>query len=109
VDHLEGGLTKLAFTKLRVEVYLRAASGVAIHTYSRRFVTAAGIGPCSPARDFNAAFGKQVRKLKSTGPVTLYRFGNLVFRIYHSRVGAVTLGKGAVAAQVAGNSLDCSG
>jgi hypothetical protein len=110
LGRLEGGLTRLDFTRLGVEVYLRLGAGVAINTYSRAYRTTAGIGPCSPARALTAAYGRQLRKLLVGAiPIALYRLGNLVFRVDrpHARVGAVTLGTGPLARTVAGNSSDC--
>lgn len=109
VDLLEGGITALVFTRLGVVVYLRGNAGAAINTSGRTFRTSAGIGPCSPVRALMAAYGAQLRKLPTSGPVSLYRLGSLVFRVDRprQRVGAVTLGRGSLARLIAGNSIDC--
>jgi hypothetical protein len=109
VDRIERGFSALVYTRLGVTVFIKFGTGVAINTVGRTFRTSAGIGPCSPARALTAAYGTRLRKLVTTGPVALYRLGNLVFRVDrpHRRVGAVTLGRGTLARLIAGNSTDC--
>jgi hypothetical protein len=107
VDRLEGGLTRLSFARTAVEVYLEARVGVAVNTFGSGYRTSAGIGPCSPAGALKSAYGGRLRKLPTSGPVSLYRLGRLVFRVADGRVGAVVLGTGALARLIAGNSVDC--
>jgi len=107
VDRLEDGLTRLVYQKVGVEVYLERGAGVAVNAFGRGFRTSAGVGPCSPAQALKATYGNRLRKLPTSGPVSLYLFGRLVFRVADSRVGAVVLGRGALARVIAGNSVDC--
>ncbi len=110
-DRLEEGYTRLTFPKSRVEIYLPSSSnaGVAVSTYGSFFKMASGVGPCSPAADLTRIYGKRLERLSKKGSVTLYRLGNLVFRVFGTHVTAVTLGRGPLALQVAANSSDCPG
>jgi hypothetical protein len=109
LERLEASLTRLVFTPLDVEVYLRRGTGVAITTYGRAYRTPAGVGPCSTAAALTSAYGGRLSRLPTTGPIALYRLGNLVFRVdrRYGRVEAVTLGRGALARLIAGNSAGC--
>ena len=109
VDLLEGGIMALVYTRPGLTVFLRGNAGIAINGYGRPLRTAEGIGPCSRVRDLMAAYRGRLTRLPTTGPVSLYRLGNLVFRVDRARgrVGSVTLGRGPLARLVAGNSIDC--
>jgi hypothetical protein len=107
VNELGRTLRRLDFPRLRLSVHLRAGKGVVIDASSAAFRTAARIGPCSTAQDLVATYGTRLRRIPRPGPVSLYRLGNLVFRVADGRVGAVALGTGGLAATVAGNAPDC--
>ena len=106
---LQGGYTRLTFEKLGVEVYFRKGkdAGIDINTWGRAFRTPEGVGPCSPAKALLAAYQPQLVRVGGTGPIVLYRDGNLVFRVFRNTVAAVTLGTGKLATMIAGNSQDC--
>jgi hypothetical protein len=106
---LQGGYTRLTFEKLGVEVYFRKGkdAGIDINTWGRAFRTPEGVGPCSPAKALFGAYKPQLVRVGGTGPIALYRLGNLVFRVFRNTVTAVTLGKGKLSTTIAGNSQDC--
>jgi hypothetical protein len=106
VDELEGGIKALVYP--RFAVFLKGGKGIAVSTSSRAFRTQAGVGPCSLATRLHKAYGNSLYKVRGTAPVTIYRVGNLVFRVFHGRVGAVTLGKGQLALLITRNARDCS-
>jgi hypothetical protein len=106
VDQLEGGVTALVFTRLAV--FLKGGKGVAVTTSSRAFTTTAGVRPCSREGRLHKAYGSSLHKVRGHGAVVLYRLGNLVFRVFHRRVGAITVGKGQLALLITRNARDCS-
>lgn len=107
LDRLDRALTRLVFPGLGLDVYLEHGKGVALMTYSRAFRTAESVGPCSPVAALRATYGDRLRRLPASGPVSLYRLGSVVFRVAGDRVGAIAVGTGTLAAQAAGNSIDC--
>jgi Tol biopolymer transport system component len=100
-------LARLVFSSLGLDVYLSAGKGVALVAYDSRFRTAKSVGPCSPATALIDTYGDRLQRIPTSGAVTLYRLGTLVFRVANARVGAVAVGRGSIAAQAAGNSIDC--
>jgi hypothetical protein len=107
LDRVDRGLNRLVFTDLGIDVYLGAGKGTTLLTYDRRFSTAESVGPCSPVGALRHEYGDRLRQLPTTGPVSLYRLGRLVFRVAGDRVGAIAVGDGPLAVAAAGNSIDC--
>lgn len=107
LDRIDRALNRLVFADLGIDVYLDAGKGTTLLTYDRRFRTAESVGPCSPAAALRHEYGNRLQQLSTTGPVSLYRLGRLVFRVVGDRVGAIAVGSGALAVAAAGNSIDC--
>jgi len=108
LDRLEGGLTRLAYPQLRVEVYFRDGRDAAVDvlTWGERYRTAKRIGPCSSELDLRAAYGSLRRTVLPGGEVA-YHLGRLVFDVRNGRVLAVVLGRGTATPYLAANSLGC--
>lgn len=107
VDRIERSLSVLVFGRAEVSVYMRSGKGLALSTAGREYRTREAVGPCSSFSDLRRAYGKRLRLVLAHRLVRLYTVGDVVFRVAGGRVGSVTVGKGALARQVAGNSIDC--
>jgi len=108
VDHLEGGLVRLAYPGRKLEVYLHGGRGVAVSTWNRRFTDGAGIGPCSRIVDAQQAYGARWVKLLGGPDLQLWQYRTLTFRIGKAKVLAVVLATKPYRLQIAGNTSDCA-
>jgi hypothetical protein len=107
IDHLEGGLTRLAYPGRKLEVYLHAGRGVAVATWNRRYSDGAGIGPCAPIVDAQQAYGARWIKLTGGPDLQLWQYGTLTDRIGKGKILAVVLATKPYRLQIAGNTSDC--
>lgn len=111
-DNLEGGFSKLVFTKRKLEVYFKGArdAGIAVATWNRAYRTAEGVGPCSSVQKLKAAYGAKLRPFHFLGRLVAYRLGQLVFTVENSKsVGVVALGTTRTAISIALNVTECGG
>jgi hypothetical protein len=108
VDHLEGGLVRLAYPKRKLEVYLHAGRGVAVATWNKRFTDGAGIGPCAPIVDAQQAYAARWVKLLGGPDLQLWEYRTLTFRIGKGKVLAVVLATKPYRLQIAGDTSDCA-
>ena len=91
---LEGGLSRLEFPKLDVEVYFRGSrnAGIGVLTWNRSYRTSVGIGPCSTVRQLRRAYGARLVPFRLAGKLAAYRLGRLTFAVEGGRrVGVVML------------------
>ncbi len=109
-EQLEGGLTRLTFTKLRLQVYFKRGgpAAIGILTWSSRFRTARGIGPCSPLSALRRTYGSQLKPFHFAGTIAAYRLGRLWFTTKAGQtVGVVQLTGKGLTVFPALNSLRC--
>ena len=104
---LGDGLTRLAFAKRELFVYLAHGRGVAVLTSAEEYRTAKKIGPCSTKRALVRAYGGRLQPYRRSGRVVAYRIRNLVFAVPSGRVGAVLLANRHTGAQLAVNASQC--
>jgi len=118
-DLLEGGYSRLVFTKRKVSVYFKGAADAAVEitTWNKAYKTAVGVGPCSTVAQLKAAYGSKLKVSKANvqaGKTYAYTVGKLIFAANDAvRVGAVALYSGRAvdrtpAAFVALNETPCS-
>ena len=110
VEQLEGGLMRLTFPKLRLQVYFKhdGVGAIGILTWNRKFHTAKGIGPCSSLADLRHAYGSQLKPFRFAGTIAAYRLGNLWFTTKAGQtVGVVELAGKGMTVFPALNALRC--
>jgi hypothetical protein len=113
VELLENGYRRLTFTKRRLYVYFHTgtAGAVAIVTWNRKYRTPEHVGPCSPA-DALTTYPTAKKVYSSPGPSgnrsTVYRLGQLLFRVERRRVVTVGLGTARRAVFLTTTAPGCS-
>ena len=107
---LEGGLNRLEFPKLDVEVYFRGSrnAGIGLLTWNRAYRTSVGIGPCSTVSQLRRAYGARLVPFRFGGKLAAYRLGKLTFAVEGGkRVGVVMLAGTNLPVFTALNAPEC--
>lgn len=98
-DRIAGGLDRLTLPAHELAVLFRSGSAgaVGILSWSPRYTTAAGIGPCSASTALRRAYGIRLDTVARGGGLEALQLGRIAFAVDSDRfVRAVLVGDPAV-------------